>query len=209
MRIDADRERLLQTGLLNRFRLDPKLTEMVTVYQSDDDDSHHHGIYCALIPLGQIDSVLSNPSWDFSHGQGIPGTVKYHNDGVVQVEYLRYGDDKGIEPLVIDREFCGIRNDYKEISEEFRLFHRLYHDRKLDQYFKIDDSGNEDLIAVVEPRRVQIRLKEIRQFLAIKGKRSINPALARSDECGWVLGWRQPTADQSAGIAIAHGNNAS
>ena len=35
-------------------------------------------------------------------------------------------------------------------------------------YIKIDDAGNQETIAVVKPDEVQIRLKEIRQFLAIK-----------------------------------------
>ena len=61
-----------------------------------------------------------------------------------------------------------MRADYKEICEEFRLFHRLYHDRKQDQYIKIDDDGNAHRVVVVEPNRIQIRLQEIRQFLAIK-----------------------------------------
>jgi hypothetical protein len=61
-----------------------------------------------------------------------------------------------------------MRADYKEICKEFRLFHRLYHDRKQDQYLKIDDDGNESRAAIVETNRIQIRLQEIRQFLAIK-----------------------------------------
>ena len=85
-----------------------------------------------------------------------------------RVEYLRYGfADRG-EPLVFVREFSGLYDAYMEISEEFRLFHKLYHDRKTDKYIKIDEAGNEDLVAIVEANRVQIRLKEIRQFLAIK-----------------------------------------
>ena len=55
-----------------------------------------------------------------------------------------------------------------EICEEFRLFHNLYHDQKTDEYIKVGEAGNEYTVAVVKPDRVQIRLKEIRQFLAIK-----------------------------------------
>jgi hypothetical protein len=36
-------------------------------------------------------------------------------------------------------------------------------------FFKIDDDGNEHLVATIERGLVKIRLKEIRQFLAIKG----------------------------------------
>jgi len=137
------------------------MTEMVTVYSSD-------GIYCALIPVSKVENCLADISWDLTHGQGMPGAVEYHEGKNKRVEYLRYGNYNGIEPLVIDREFYGMRDDYVEICEEFRLFHQLYHDRKHDRYFKYDDSGNEHLIAIVELNRVQIRLKEIRQFLAIK-----------------------------------------
>jgi hypothetical protein len=168
MSIDVDRDRLSQAKILECLRRDLKLTEMVTVYLSDSKDSHNHFIYCALIPSAQIEQVLSSTSWDLSHGQGMPGAVVYYEGGEERVEYLRYGDDDGIEPLVIDRAFYGMRDDYKEICEEFRLFHRLYHDRKQDQYIKIDDDGNEHRVAVVEPNRIQIRLQEIRQFLAIK-----------------------------------------
>ena len=65
-----------------------------------------------------------------------------------------------------------MREAYLEISEEFRLFHRLFHDRKQDQYIKIDDSGNEHLVVTVKPKRIEIRLQEIQQFLAIKGDAS-------------------------------------
>jgi len=125
-------------------------------------------MYCALIPVSKAQNCLSNISWDLMHGWGMPGAIEYHEGKNRRVEYLRYGNDNGIESLVIDREFYGMRDDYVEICEEFRLFHRLYHDRKQDRYFKYEDSGNEHLIAIVEPNRVQIRLKEIRQFLAIK-----------------------------------------
>ena len=89
-------------------------------------------------------------------------------DGTTQIKYLRYGNDKRIEPLIIRRSFGGIKEDCYEISEEFRHFHDLYHDRKTDKYIKIDDAGNGETVAIVTHDEVQIRLKEIRQFLAIK-----------------------------------------
>lgn len=168
MNINTEKERLTQTKMLEWIKRTPQLTEMVTVYLSDDQTPHHHGIYCALIPSDQIERVLSDSSWDLSHGQGMPGSIKYHEGGQERVEYLRFGNDDGIEPLVIDRDFHGMRDDYMELCEEFRFFHQLYHDRKQNQYVKIDDDGNENLVAIIEANRIQIRLKELRQFLAIK-----------------------------------------
>lgn len=159
--IESDRERLSHSKMIAWLSRDIAMTEMVTVYSSD-------GIYCALIPVSKVENCLADISWDFCHGWGMPGAVEHYEGKDKRVEYLRFGDDRGFEPLIIDRDFYGMRDDYVEICEEFRLFHRLYHDRKQDRYFKYDDGGNEHLVAIVEPNRVKIRLKEIRQFLAIK-----------------------------------------
>jgi len=168
MTAESENARLSQDELFKELTRPLQATEMVTVYLSDNDGPKNHGIYCALVPTADIEKSLSSPSWDLMHESGYPGAVQYYEDGETVTEYCRFGDNLGIEPLVFDRCFYGMKPDYKELSEEFRLFHRLYHDRQSDQYIKIDDDGNETIVAVVEPKRIQIRLKELRQFLAIK-----------------------------------------
>ncbi|MFA7419672.1 MAG: hypothetical protein WCZ90_08290 [Melioribacteraceae bacterium] len=168
MNDEKEKLRLSQSDLLNGFQKEFSLTEFVTVYFSDYTEYHNYGIYCALIPVSQKNDVLLNPSWDLSHGGGLPGSVVYHSKGEEQVKYFRFGDDNGIEPLIFDLNFYGMRDDYLEISEEFRHFHHLFHDIKNNNYIKFDDDGNEAIVAIVEKNRIQIRAKEIRQFLSIK-----------------------------------------
>jgi hypothetical protein len=168
MSVDQDRKRLSQEKMLGSLTRELKTTEMLTVYLSQTVDTYNYGVFCALVPNSQVDRIISELAWDLSHDDGAPCSVIYHRDGEQRVKYLRFGDDGGIEPLVIDRAFHGMRDDYKEISEEFRLFHRLYHDKKTDQYLKFDDDGNETVVVIVEEDRVRIRVKEIRQFLAIR-----------------------------------------
>lgn len=173
MSIDLDRKRLSQAERLERLQRDLKMTEMIDVcfssYKpSNSDPDSDIVIYCALIPLDGIDQVLSSSSWNLSWGAGMPDASMSYEGGEERVEYLRYGGTNRVEPLVFCRGFYDIYGDYMEISEEFRLFHNLFHDRKTDKYIKIDDEGNEGVVAIVEANRVQIRLKEIRQFLAIK-----------------------------------------
>ena len=169
MSIDLDRKGPSLAQRLEYMKRDLKSTEMIPVYWNKKE----FGIYCALIPSHQVERVLAKSSWDLLLGHGVP-SVEYYKGGENQVEYLRYGDDNGIEPLVINHYFnesqtnYGKRKNYSEISEEFRFFHRLYHDRETNEYIKIDDEGNEYLVAVVEPDCIQIRLKEIRQFLAVR-----------------------------------------
>jgi len=168
MSLDEDRDRLSQIKMLNSLTRNLQITDMLTVYSSDTDGPHNYGVYCCLVPNGIINQVLSKPTWDFSHGDGAPGSIVHRMEGTTKRLYFRFGDDSGIEPLVIDRVFHGMRNEYKEISEEFRFFHGLYHDRKTDQYIKFDDSGNETVVAIVENNHICIRVKEIRQFLAVR-----------------------------------------
>lgn len=168
MEIKKEKIRLSQIDTLKWLKKNHKSTDMITVYFHDHDDSHYYSLYCALIPLSKKDKTLSSFSWDFSHGDGLPGSVVYYKNGEEVPKYLRFGDDSGREPLIIDREFYGIKDNYKEICEEFRLFHKLYHDRKNDHYLKIGDDGNELLIARAKENKIEIRLKELRQFLSVK-----------------------------------------
>jgi hypothetical protein len=166
--IEANTERLSQGKMLAHLGRDMQLNDMLTLYVSEDQGKSNHSIYCALIPFSQRENALSTNSWDLSHGSGMPSAVIRHDLDGNRVEYLRYGDLYGVEPLIIDRQFSGTRSNYLEICEEFRHFHLLYHDVKQDQYVKIGDDGHERLIAVVQQKHVEIRLQEIRQFLAIK-----------------------------------------
>src|SRR3972149_6041771 len=150
--LQQERERLSQVKLLAWLNRKVSPNDMITVYLSDYQTQHNHGIHCALIPSAMIEKSLTKPTWDNMHGHGLPGACKYTGEnGEDCVEYLRFGDWH-LEPLVIDREFHGIRPDYLELSEEFRLFHELYHDRKLDHFVKIEDDGNEILVATIEPK---------------------------------------------------------
>jgi hypothetical protein len=166
--IQAELERLSQAKVLAEFTRELGLLELITVYLTEGGKDHTRSQYCALVRSDKIENRLATLTWDLFYGDGIPGATKYYEGGTSRVKYLRFGNDHGVEPLIIGREFHGIRSNYTEISEEFRLFHGLYHDRKEDRYYKINDAGNQELVAIIEPCKVQIRLKEIRQFLAIK-----------------------------------------
>ena len=171
MNLDKDRERLSQAANLAWLRRDWKATDMITVDLSNENYLQEHFIHqCALIPQDLVSLELSKATLEETrlYDGGVPKAFSPTWGSEGQVEYFRYGVENGVEPLIINRYFHGLRDGYKEISEEFRHFHRLYHDRKTDEYIKIDDAGNEEVVAVVQPNQIKIRLKEIRQFLAVK-----------------------------------------
>lgn len=171
MNLDKERERLSQTANLAGLRRDWKVTEMITVNLSNENPLQEHSIHqCALIPQDLVCLELSKAALEDTRlrNGGVPAAFSPTWGGEGQVEYFRYGVENGVEPLIIKRYFHGVQEGYKEISEEFRHFHRLYHDRKTGKYIKIDDVGNKEVVAVVQPNQIDIRLKEIRQFLAVK-----------------------------------------
>lgn len=172
MSIEADRERLLQKHNLERIQQDPKLTERLTVYRWNPEDVRKdYFILGGLIPPKLVEEILSGEHISSVIENVWPEPTAYRLDRESPVKYFRWGVDEdmyGSEPLVIGRQFSKMKENYIEISEEFRLFHNLYHDSATNTYIKIDEAGNEITVAVVKSNEVQIRLKEIQQFLAIK-----------------------------------------
>ena len=175
MSIDLDRERLLQVNKLEKMQQNLKATDMIPVYRWVRDKKYNyidHFFLCALIPPDRVERMLSDTSVDNFEADALSGMPSaFENvseNGEKQIQYSRYGVENGFEPLVIHRSFTGMIKDYYEISEEFRHFHDLYHDKETDEYIKINSEGNKEIVAVVKPDEVMIRLKEIRQFLAVK-----------------------------------------
>ena len=123
--IRAELERLSQAKKLAEIIRELDLMELITVHLSNHDRDHMYGLFSAFVPSTKIEDSLAAMEWDLNTGRGVPGSVEYNESGGSRVEYLRFGNDSGIEPLIIEREFHGIRPDYEEISEEFRLFHEL------------------------------------------------------------------------------------
>lgn len=142
----------------------------VTVYCSNKGDWGATCFFSAFIPNSKVGEALNNESWDLSIGNGMPCcSESYFGTEDKQINYQRFGNDDGIEPLILCREFHGMKKNYVEVSEEFRLFHNLYYDRSYNNFVKIDDSGVEENIILVQEDQVQIKLKHLKQFLAIKG----------------------------------------
>ena len=145
------RQQLSQEHNLNYIQKSFGLLEMVPVYRHDSSGL----ILASLVPIGRKDEVVkgfaANCSW--------PGQIDMSG-------FLPVYD--GVEPIVLYREFHGVRPNYQEICEEFRIFQNLYHDRDSNSYIKFDDAGNETVVAVVLPDEIQIRMKELTDFLAEK-----------------------------------------
>ena len=168
MNTNENREPLSQEHNLKWIRRTLQMTDKITVHRCPPND---HRKSCFILS-GLIPDNLANTM--LAHGDYVPNVIEnvwpepaaYTPSGENKIKYFAWGveeDQYGSVPLVIKRNFESQYNEYLEIVEEFRLFHNLYHDRDTDKYYK-----NSELIAVITPHEVKIRLKEIRQYLAIK-----------------------------------------
>lgn len=124
--------------------------------------------YTAVIPNSLVPDSLETIQWDLQMTDNRPGFVVDYHRGKERATYYRLGRDDGIEPLVIGREFYGVKPAYQEIAEEFRLFHNLYHDTRSNRYTRITDSGEEEDVVVCSPNLIEAKLKPLKQFLAVK-----------------------------------------
>jgi hypothetical protein len=98
----------------------------------------------------------------------VPGSITFHTPGGTETKYYRFGNADGVEPLVIYRGFHGVKPAYIEISEEFRLFHNLFHDSKSNRYLEIDENGDTEEVVHVNDNSVEIKPDAIRRFLSVK-----------------------------------------
>jgi len=139
------------------------------VYESWSNENDHGAIYCALVPNDAVVRSLSDPSWDLSIGQGRPTCiVRYLQGGEKEIRYNRFGNDAGVEPFVIVRDFHGVREKSVELVEEFRLLHNLFAVPRSGRLLRFDDAGEEHEVVRLEDSRVLVQARELRQFLAIK-----------------------------------------
>ena len=137
------------------------------LYQHRTDENPNVLQWCVLAPSSLRSEVLADvnrlPPNDF----GAPGFVGFHPSD--EVEYFRYGDDEGFEPLVMQQDHFGVRPRMKpQLGEEFRLYHNLWANETGTEFIKVNDDGSEELAARVGPKCVEVRTPLLRQFLAAK-----------------------------------------
>ncbi len=103
-------------------------------------------------------------------GHGNPGLVSTYRNGKEKTRYERYSE-RGVEPLVVWRDFHGIRPGYWEVSEDFRLYFNLYDDKAGRKLLRIDDNGDEHDAVLMTDTEIKIKTFLIRHYLTVRKMR--------------------------------------
>lgn len=141
--------------------------EWTVLYEYQDNKKGSRCFYSALLSLQQAGDALKRKSWELSTDRGTPGFTQRRNGDSEITTYDRFGMD-GVEPLLYCRDFHGIKPRQYDLSEEFRLFHNLYHDRHNDRYIHVDDRGNEVVAAEMDRGRARVLTRLLRQYMAAR-----------------------------------------
>jgi len=134
----------------------------LTIYESSEDDL----IYCCLVHNSKIEEYKSNTDWVIRpYYEGKPAVF---GDGT----YKTYSED-GYEPFIFIKHF-NFNNGgekYIDISEEFVLYFKLYEraeNKQNRKYYFIDKLGDLDEVINVEPKRIRIKLKYLKEYIAVR-----------------------------------------
>jgi len=125
--------------------------------------------FAALAPPDIIPRLVKrSDGWDIGPSDGGPGIWTHYRDGEEDHRYCPFGNEDGIEPIVIWRSFHGMRPDFLELAQEFRLYHNLYPDPTGKRFIHIDRNGDESDAARYGEGFMEIRTDLLRKFCAVK-----------------------------------------
>ena len=159
---------LLQKNIINDFFI-KELPDWITVYSHKEMSSNELEIFnhSCLCPIGYVEKSLKENDWDMSIGDGNPSIIEYYDKGKLVTEYSRYGNDDGLEPIVVTQDFLDIIEDpAPRISEELILFLNLYRDG--DTLYAIDDSGEAEETVRYSNKEITVRKKYLMRFISAK-----------------------------------------
>lgn len=122
--------------------------------------------WAALMPVETIDEAYRDFSWNSHIGTQCPGFIEYGNKITYEANPLSFDSCLNI---VHYREFYGIKPNYIEISEEFRLLNNLYHDTNTNIFYEIEENGEcIEVAKITNDNCVYIKLKSLMRYATAK-----------------------------------------
>lgn len=119
-----------------------------------------------IVPKNSDEKELENDEpW---HGSLEPGFTQYGFGDSCELLYLRFGNEDGVEPLIVEYEYDGLKDSSIELVEEFRQLFTLYYNRNSSQYICPQDDDR--LVCSLNPDYVTIDKKYLKSYLAAKEK---------------------------------------
>jgi len=174
MSLDADEMRKHIDWLLHRdvrefLTCDTIQTPWFPALESSKNDANQIRWFSALVPPDAVPRLVEKQGgWDVGPVDGHPSVWTYYSDGKRTRRYFPFGNEDGIEPLVMWRSFHGMRQDFIELAQEFRLYFNLIREPARKVFIHIDDNGDETEAARYGDNFIEIRTDLLKRFCAVK-----------------------------------------
>ena len=145
-------------------------TPWFPLFRATHKEGHDARRFSALVLPDRIPKLIKEGNgWDIGPQGGMPCLwTGYDKKGQEVHGYWTYGNDEGVEPLVIWRTFHGMRPDHLELTQEFRLFHNLFHEPSKKRYLIFDDNGDESEAARYGDDWMEVKTRLLLRFIAAK-----------------------------------------
>ena len=136
---------------------------MIPVFGNFLDSKYDIFIQSIILPVSDIDRYMEKDTYDF--GECIPGVTIF---GGNEDKYLSWGNNEGLEPLVISRKFDGLQDHYLEIVQEFVLLFNLSNTD--DRHIYIDLNNRNERVVEIDNGVVSFNKIYLKTYLALKEK---------------------------------------
>lgn len=138
-------------------------------YRNIEETGHRVTWFSALVPVTLIPTLLKEDGWDLLLDDGGPSVWTHYEQGKVSNRvYCQFGNEGGIEPLVLYRSFHGMREEFPEVAQEFQLYHNLYPEPSRKRFLIFNRDGDEAEAVRYGSDLVEIRTDLLLRFCAIK-----------------------------------------
>lgn len=169
-----DKDKFLLVDRIKQIELSFIKDGWATIYDNfDPNEDDETLIYCCIVDSKRIESYKLNSDWVIHNGsEGKPSIIESFKNGKSITTY-QTNSNKGIEPFIFSKyfSFSDGHDSYIDISEEFVLYFKLYErgtDKKNRTFYFIDEVGDLDEVIIVEPNKVRIKVKYLKEYLSVR-----------------------------------------
>lgn len=161
-------EWLQQADLRELLRSSDISSPWFPAYKHSDKEGQRTRFYSALVPVSLIPKLIKSDGWDIGPAEGVPSIWTHYHNGDKSHHYCPFGNEDGIEPIVIYRSFHDLKPYFLELSQELRFYFNLYPDATRNRFIQIDSNGDEADAVRYDNKSMEIRTDLIKKFCAVK-----------------------------------------
>lgn len=137
-------------------------------FQSVTKEDHEIRWFAALVSPDSIRKLIKRDGWDIGPADGGPAIWTHYRGHEKTRQYCPFGNEDGVEPIVILRSFHGIHHDFLELAQEFQMYCNLYPDPGHKRFIHIDRNGDESEAVRYGDKFMEVRTDLLRRFCAAK-----------------------------------------